>query len=136
MIGQAYHVTFATSERRRFFNDFRRARAVMRVFGDLDYSGDTRTHTFMLMPDHVHWLFTLNAGTLSRTVARAKTLSSRDVRVLCPEIETVWQKDFYDHALLSDESFRVVGDYIVANPVRAGIAEDIRAYPHWFADWV
>ena len=136
LAGQAYHVTFATAGRRRLFEDFGVARAVMRVFHALDGFGDTRTHAFMLMPDHAHWLFTLERGVLSRVVGRAKTLSSRDVRKLRPDLDAVWQKEYFDHALRADEAFRVVGEYIVANPVRAGLVEHAGLYSHWFAEWL
>ncbi len=136
LIGQIYHVTFATAERKRLFDDFCLARAAVRLFGTLDASGETHSHAFMLMPDHVHWLFTLRNGDLGRLLARSKTLSSRDVRRVRPELDVVWQKDYYDHALRADEDLRVVGEYILANPVRAGLAAAPGDYPHWFADWL
>jgi putative transposase len=134
--GQTYHVTCATAERRRLFDDFWLARVAMRRFGTVDASGETTTHAFMLMPDHMHWLFTLNSGTLSRAVARAKTLSSRDVRALRGDLASIWQKDYYDHALRTDEAFRGIGEYIVANPLRAELVNSPGDYPHWFAEWV
>ena len=69
-------------------------------------------------------------------VGRAKTLSSRDVRKLRPDLDAVWQKEYFDHALRADETFRLVGEYIVANPVRAGLVEHAGLYSHWFAEWL
>ena len=85
---------------------------------------------------HAHWLFTLEHGVLSRVVGRAKTLSSRDVRKLRPDLDAVWQKEYFDRALRADETFRLVGEYIVANPVRAGLVEHAGLYSHWFAEWL
>ena len=136
LVGQTYHVTFATHDRRPLFDDFWLAREVMTLFGGLDHHGETRTHVLMLMPDHVHWLFTLESGSLGRVMSRAKSRSAHVVKSRRPEIEVVWQKDYFDHALRAEESFRAVGEYILANPVRAGLVEQSGDYPHWFAEWV
>jgi putative transposase len=136
LVGQAYHVTFTTFNRTRLFDDFGLARAAMRQFGRLDAHGETRTHALMLMPDHVHWLFTLESGSLGRVMSRAKSRSAHAAKSLRPGIDNVWQKDYFDRALRGDESFRAVGEYIVANPVRAGLVDNPGDYPHWFAEWV
>jgi REP element-mobilizing transposase RayT len=34
-----------------------------------------------------------------------------------------WQRDFFEHRLRSEESFREKADYVLANPVRAGLVE-------------
>jgi putative transposase len=136
MLGQCYHVTFATQDRRRLFDDFWLARTVIKQFSRLESFGETRTHALMLMPDHVHWLFTLQSGELGRVLSRAKSRSAHSAKIERPHIDVVWQKDYFDHALRSDESFLAIGEYIVANPVRAGLVENIGDYPHWFAEWV
>jgi putative transposase len=136
LIGQTYHVTFTTQDRRRLFEDFWLARGVMKQFSRFDGYGETRTHALMLMPDHVHWLFTLESGSLGRVMSRAKSRSAHAVKTQRSDIDIVWQKDYYDHALRSDEAFLTVGEYIVANPVRAGLVENSGDYPHWFAEWV
>lgn len=43
----------------------------------------------------------------------------------------VLQKSYYDHAIRSDEDIKRIARYIVANPLRAGLASEIGNYPHW-----
>ncbi len=43
-----------------------------------------------------------------------------------------WQKDFFDHRLRHDESEREKADYILRNPVRAGLIDDWRRWPFFF----
>jgi putative transposase len=43
-----------------------------------------------------------------------------------------WQRDFFEHRLREDESFREKSDYILANPVRAGLVEKPEDWPYVF----
>jgi hypothetical protein len=44
-----------------------------------------------------------------------------------------WQEDFFEHRLRNDETARQKGDYILANPVRAGLVAKPGDWPHvWF----
>jgi putative transposase len=135
-VGQTYHVTFATLKRNPLFIEFEFARAVIREVKRLDEQGLSDTLAFMLMPDHAHWLFTLSNGELSDVVSRAKSASARRVNEIRSRSETVWQKDFYDHGVRSDESLIKIARYIVANPLRAGLVDEIGSYPHWHASFL
>jgi REP element-mobilizing transposase RayT len=48
----------------------------------------------------------------------------------------LWQPAFFDHALRKEENIQQVARYIVANPLRAGLVENIEDYPHWDAIWL
>ena len=43
-----------------------------------------------------------------------------------------WQRDFFEHRLRSDESWREKADYILANPVRKGLVAQVSQWPHVF----
>ncbi|MFA6232361.1 MAG: hypothetical protein WC617_19640 [Rhodanobacter sp.] len=48
-----------------------------------------------------------------------------------------WERSFHDHApLRADEDITCVARYLVANPVRAGLADGVLAYPYWNAVWL
>ncbi len=49
---------------------------------------------------------------------------------------SLWQKGFYDHALRENENVQGIARYIVANPLRAGLVEQVGDYPLWDAVWV
>ncbi|MBK9704138.1 MAG: transposase [Betaproteobacteria bacterium] len=137
MVGQMYLLTTVTQGRRPLFGDPRLARIVVRALRTLSDEGAGTTHAFVIMPDHVHWLVTLSAGSLDGLVARAKSRSAREINALRSTQGTpVWQRGFHDHALRRDEDVREVARYIVGNPVRAGIVGNARDYPWWDAEWL
>ncbi len=136
--GRFYHVTTVTRDRVPLFADLFLGRAVVRCLMQMDRSGACRTLAYVVMPDHLHWLFALETDvSLSRLVQRFKTNSARLVNAQRGAGgETVWQPGFYDHALRRDEDVLQVARYIVANPLRAGLVASLRGYPLWDAVWV
>jgi putative transposase len=93
-----------------------------------DAQGDTRTHAFTLMPDHVHWLFTLgNRLSLGRVVARFKAQTGMALH----EAGLAWQRDFFEHRLRIEEAIEAYGLYVFLNPYRAGLVPAQEKWPHW-----
>jgi REP element-mobilizing transposase RayT len=93
--------------------------------------GFCTTFCFVIMPDHLHWMLQLGKGkNLGNVVQSFKSLTSHKLG------RRVFQKGFYDHAVRKEEDLRNLARYIIANPLRAGLVEDIHAYPHWDAIWM
>jgi putative transposase len=132
VVGQTYHVTVTTVDRIRFFNYFWQARAVVASLKQSDHAGLTQTRALVVMPDHFHWLFELRNDTLSRVVSRVKASVTRQLSLDVP----IWQRGFHDHALRREENVANISDYIIHNPVRAGLVRDIGEYTHWYTDWI
>ena len=84
-------------------------------------------HIFLLMPDHVHALlsFPPSRNTVQQTVTLWKRWTARQMGIK-------WQRDFFEHRLRSDESWREKADYILANPVRKGLVTEVSQWPHLF----
>ena len=40
-----------------------------------------------------------------------------------------WQASYYDHVVRRDEDIEAVRDYVLENPVRAGLVENAEDYP-------
>ena len=134
---QAYLVTTATIKRAPVFLDFEAGCVAARCFEDRTILGDTQMLAWVLMPDHAHWLLQLGASdTLSIVVNRVKSASARLVNRSLGKQGSLWQPAFYDHALRSDEDFRSVARYVVANPLRAGLVRRVGDYPFWNAVWI
>ncbi|MDO9227771.1 MAG: transposase [Pseudomonadota bacterium] len=134
---QPYHIITATHERRRLFADPAAARVVILAMRRMHDAGWLHSHAWVLMPDHLHWLFTLGErANLSVTLNRFKSGSAHAVRGLRPEIAHVWQTGFFDHGVRSDEDLRGIARYIVANPLRAGLCGNVGDYPWWDAEWL
>ena len=73
---------------------------------------------FLLMPDHCHTLVSLAAEvSLSETVRSFKRVTAKTAGIK-------WQRGFFDHRLRSDESSSEKYEYILANPVRAGLVRE------------
>jgi putative transposase len=90
-----------------------------------------------LMPDHLHWLFTLGErASLSTTLNRFKSGSTHTVRGLCRDVAQVWQAGYFDHGVRAEEDLRAIARYIVANPLRAGLCRSVGEYSWWDAEWL
>jgi len=95
------------------------------------------TLAFVIMPDHVHWMLQITGDAdLSSIVQIVKSVSAHDLNRQLERRGPIWQKGFHDHALRQEEDIRHAARYIIANPVRAGLVESVRDYPHWDAVWV
>lgn len=132
-----YLVTTLTRQRLPLFTDLHCGRLVVREMHKLDQGGLVDSLAFVLMPDHLHWLFSLRQGTLAVLMQRLKGSSSRQVN-LCHGRpgRQIWQAGYHDHALRREEDMRAVARYVVANPLRAGLVNRIGDYPLWDAVWL
>jgi REP element-mobilizing transposase RayT len=88
------------------------------------------------MPDHLHWLVQLQAGTLDEHVQRLKSRSAIGLNALRKSSGRVWQKGFHDHALRREEDVQAIARYVVANPLRARLVTKLADYPFWNATWL
>jgi len=135
--GQIYLLTWATHKRRPWLVSVPAAREVIR---SLKYADDSRwTHTlaFVVMPDHVHWCLELGAEhRLDRVVNSVKSFTSNRLRSLHQVRGSFWQDGFHDRAARADDNIASMCRYIVANPLRAGIATDLGDFPHWDSVWL
>ena len=133
--GRIYLVTFVTWNRAPIFRDYRHARTASRIIHARKTWKGAECLAWVLMPDHFHGLIRLDDRDLSKVVASAR---SRLTRALRKEGRTypLWQRAFQDRALREDEDVRAAARYIVANPVRAGLAEHVCLYPYWNAIWL
>ena len=135
--GRAYFITTVTHKRTPWFNTFDNARLLVAHMRQLHDEGAADTLAWVVMPDHLHWLFCpREGGNLSALVKRLKAGFAQDLNRRLGRSGAVWQKSFHDHALRDNEDVRQVARYIVANPLRAGLVERIGDYPHWDAVWL
>jgi putative transposase len=78
----------------------------------------------LLMPDHLHMLATFGQE------AGMKTVTRNWKRYLSNHAGIHWQRDFFDHRLRGDESFTEKANYILNNPVRAGLVARFEDWPY------
>lgn len=126
-----YSITTCISARRRQLVRPRYCAIVADAMAFAEISGAAVNLVWVLMPDHVHWLFQL-IGTqpLSVVVGSMKSFSSRPIG-----IGEFWQRGYFDHQLRTNEALRTHARYLTENPLRAGLVTNIAEYPWWFARW-
>ena len=127
--GHCYLVTIVTHNRHPWFLTYDHAATAARNLYHHTVLSSAETLSFVVMPDHIHWLLQLRTD-LSEAVRKYKTRVSWEIGT------SVWQRGFHDHALRQEEDLRRVARYIVANPLRAGLAKNIGDYPYWNAIWL
>jgi len=131
---QIYHVTMVTNERVPLFAESAIAELAKQGLQAAENQVDSLA--WVIMPDHIHWLFQLKTIPLSIVVKRFKGSTARAVNLANGSSGSIWQPSFHDHALRVDEDVKTVARYIVANPLRAGLVNNIADYPWWWAVWM
>ncbi len=135
--GQIYFITTVTTDRRPVFLCFQTARLVILEMRRIETEKLLTSLAWVLMPDHLHWLFTLNdTQPLSQAMKIFKARSALKVNHSLGETGSVWQRAYYDHAMRAEEDVKSVARYMIANPLRAGLVENIGDYPLWDAVWL
>jgi len=134
---QIYFITTVIDKRRKLFVELDVCRRVIFEMKKLDKEGYIDSLSWVIMPDHIHWLFQLKEKSSLGTVIKSfKGRSAKSLNKLLGTRGTFWQHAYYDHALRTDEDIKKVARYIVANPLRAGLVDRIEDYPYWDAVWL
>ncbi|MDZ8120292.1 REP-associated tyrosine transposase [Pontiella agarivorans] len=88
--------------------------------------------SYVIMPDHVHF-FCADVGSttpLSKMIGAWKQWSAKAIGSKIGIQAPLWQREFFDHLIRSDESYSEKWDYIRQNPVRAGLVEDSKDWKY------
>lgn len=133
---QTYLITSVTYNRQPIFTEFYCARLLIRNLIDLQERGFVASLSYVIMPDHFHWLVTLKSGTLSSVMKHVKGGSARQINLWRGTNGSLWQAGYHEHALRCDEDLRQVSRYVISNPIRAGLVDNMMDYPHWDAIWM
>jgi len=134
--GRLYLLTCVLQNRMPHFHDLKLARLVIGQFRLAEEEGLANSMAWVVMPDHVHWLVELRSGTLDALIRKFKSRSAHAINRALQRQGKLWQSGFHDRALREEEDIVEVARYIVANPLRAGLVESVRDYPHWDAIWL
>ena len=122
--------TMCTFERNEYFRDARRAEQVRDQLLRTAIDFDVEIIAYVLMPDHVHILTAgLTDGADNRACAeRFRQQSAFHFKRAFAS--TLWQEGYNDRVLRDEEATPDVVQYIVFNPVRAGLASRPVDYPY------
>ena len=93
-----------------------------------DNGSKMQLHVAVIMPDHVHLIFTPLRSETNETysfeeiVGAIKGASAHYINRALKRTGTVWQDESFDHVLRSQESLDRKIQYVCENPVRKGLA--------------
>jgi putative transposase len=124
-----YFLTFCTFERHQIFIDPEHVAVVstqiQRAASDLRFA----VRAYCYMPDHVHLLVEglADDSDCRQFISRAKQYAGFHYQAAFGQ--RLWQRYGFERVLRGDEAAVSVARYILENPVRAGLVEDVRAYP-------
>ncbi|MBD8472571.1 transposase [Pseudomonas sp. CFBP 8770] len=135
-VGQVYSITCVTVGRAQVFSCLQSARSLVAQLRALHDAGDVESLAWVVMPDHLHWLFQLRRGDLATIVGRMKARSSLAINRRNGTCGRLWQKGYYGRALRREDDLRSAARYIIMNPVRAGLVKKVGDYPLWDAIWL
>ncbi len=134
---RVYFVTTVTHERCKYFLNLYSARVVIQTMKKLHDTNYVNSLSWVLMPDHLHWLFQLrDKSPLPVVMKQMKATSARSINQELNRQGQVWQRSYYDRGLRDGENIKQLSRYITANLLRAGLVDGIGEYPHWDAVWL
>ncbi len=100
-------------------------------------SGDGKhylLHAAVILSDHVHLLIQPNKGLkLSVIMKGLKGASARNINHIRGTRGSVWQDESYDRIVRHHDEFMEKLNYMLMNPVKAGLTDDPWRYEAWYA---
>lgn len=133
---QAYFITTATHDRTPLFRDPQLASVVLNALKWLEERQKVLLAAAVLMPDHLHCIFELKSSTLPQVMHSLKSYTAKQVNAILRQTGPVWQDQYHDHAIRRAEKLQEIVNYMLNNPVRAGLVRDFHDYPFWHCRWV
>jgi putative transposase len=126
-----YSVTSCTFGRRPIFNEVAWSAEVSRQLLQQASRHRFDVSAYCFMPDHVHILLDVTAADSDfRRLMNAWKQATGFAYKRATGCR-LWQSGYFDHVLRRDEDRLEVIPYLLANPLRAGLVEDIRDYRFW-----
>ncbi len=128
---RTYFITANSWAGRSIFQSERSASLLIETLFDYRANGKYQLHEFVVMPNHIHLLFTPAPElTLERVVQFIKGgFSHRAGKQLGPSLG-IWERGYVDHRIRGTQDYESHRDYIHQNPVRKGLASSPEQYPY------
>jgi putative transposase len=105
---------------------------ILRTCGRRDFA----VLAYVFMPDHLHLMIEGRSPSaylpdVMRLMRKRTTLAIQPY-----EKGRLWQDGYYERVLRSDEQTKAVIEYLLNNPIRAGLVNNARDYPFsWSIDY-
>jgi putative transposase len=130
---RTFFATTSTSMGRRILQSERNAGLLIDVLRTHLAARKFKVHDFVIMPDHVHLLLTVEGGmTIEKAMQLIKGGFSFRLNKEFGYQGEVWQRGFSEIQVLNKESFLQHRTYIAMNSVKAGLVDSSEKYPYCF----
>ena len=116
--GNVYAITAVTRARRPWFDDKANVDLLIEALRTVERTGRTSSLAWVVMPDHLHWLFELRTGTLAGCMQILKSRSGRSIARRADANAPIWQPGYYDHALRCAAMSACVHRRCTSRPIR------------------
>ena len=126
----AYSVTLCTHRKIRAFISDTVVSRILEILMERAYQQGFSLLAYCFMPDHLHLLIlgkeeTADLRDLIRTFKQKAGYWYRQTYKV-----SLWQPSYYDHVLRREEGVKAAARYIVENPIRSGLVENVEDYPY------
>jgi putative transposase len=123
----AYFITICTFKKNPYFKDPKTVEPLLEILEDSVHKNGFVLYAYCFMPDHLHLLLLGSEdSSLEALMRQFKQKSGFCFKRVFGQ--TLWQRSYYDHVLRKEESLNEVALYILNNPVRKGLVNDLRDY--------
>src|SRR5271154_4667925 len=130
---RVFFVTTKTSMARRLLQSERNAMLLIDVLRLNVAAGEFQLHDFVIIPDHLHLLMTLPGDmTIEKAMQLIKGGFSYRLKRDFGYQGEVWQRGFSEVRISDGQSFVQHREYIVQNPVQAGLVDTAEQYPYGY----
>ncbi len=126
-----FFITVCTQDRREFCHRAEVASILKEELQKAEKLHGWYIGAYVFMPDHIHFLCrsSIEAKSLSDFMKYWKQWTSKRILRETKVDSPVWQAEFFDRVLRSDESYSQKREYIWNNPVRAGLVTEYSDWP-------
>jgi REP element-mobilizing transposase RayT len=128
-LDRTYFITFVTAAR-IVLSDAARDAVLETIINGHLRSYDL--YVCVVMPDHVHMIAMIYA----QTTLPAAVKYIKSVSTIRAAGRGIWQREYFDRIVRHQENLFRLGEYVLNNPVRAGLVESAGDYPWTWRRWV
>jgi len=128
-----YLLTMCTFDRARRFVDAATVDSVRRQLLTVAEATDMSVLAYTFMPDHLHVVVEGRSDDADLTAFTRAFRRRATLRCWTPDRQPLWQEGFHERVLREGDDVLQVIDYVLNNPVRAGLVEYAVDYPYGWA---
>ena len=135
-IGSIWSLTLVVKRRQRVFAIPEAAAGAAVALAEIAKAQATPMHAWCVMPDHVHIILSPSGCCdIPTFVNRFKNITRAQARER-GVAKSYWQRSFWDRGVRHEVQLEREVMYVMRNPVRGGLVEDMLDYPYSFAPWL